>query len=80
MYLDGWIARSCDEAPRFFGDGSGLTGIAGDALGTHVATMRLDMAGHPINNVSSITVTGADPVTGYSLLLSLLQPPKGSAS
>jgi hypothetical protein len=49
-------------AVKFLGDGSGLSGVmtAGDNLGNHTATKALDMAGNPINNVSSLTITGLD--------------------
>lgn len=42
---------------------------AGDNLGTHMATQKLDMANNQILNVSSLTVTGKD-ASGYSLSLS----------
>ncbi|MFA7009003.1 MAG: hypothetical protein WC204_09080 [Elusimicrobiales bacterium] len=59
------------HATKFYGDGSGLTGIsaAGDNLGNHTATQALNMAGNQILNVSSLTVTGKDS-SGYSLSLS----------
>ncbi|PIU19659.1 MAG: hypothetical protein COT18_06345, partial [Elusimicrobia bacterium CG08_land_8_20_14_0_20_59_10] len=42
----------------------------GDNLGNHVATATLNMAGFQIINISSLTITGTDPATGYSLWLS----------
>ncbi|HNY23496.1 MAG TPA: hypothetical protein PKM89_01920, partial [Bacteroidales bacterium] len=64
------------SATKFYGDGSGLSNISSDGMGPHTASMRLDMAGFPIINASSITVSAADPATGYSLRLSsgLLMP------
>ncbi|MEI7529793.1 MAG: hypothetical protein WCK76_12720, partial [Elusimicrobiota bacterium] len=49
------------SAAHFYGDGSGLTNVVvpGDNLGDHTATRALDMAGHPVLAVSSLTVTGA---------------------
>lgn len=35
-------------------------GVGGDNLGDHTATKALEMAGNPINNVSSLTITGLD--------------------
>ena len=43
-------------ANKFFGDGSGLTGISGDNLGNHTATQALNMAAKAVINVSSLTV------------------------
>lgn len=45
-------------ADKFYGDGSGLTGVAGDNLGDHTATQALDLAQFPITDVSSITIIG----------------------
>ncbi len=42
-------------ATAFVGDGSSLTGVPGDNLGTHIATQALDMSGNVIASV-------ADPV------------------
>ncbi|MBI4352156.1 MAG: hypothetical protein HY550_12035, partial [Elusimicrobia bacterium] len=44
-------------ASRFVGDGSGLTGMAGDSLGSHIATATLNMAAFDIVGVSSMTVS-----------------------
>ena len=50
---------------KYYGDGSALTGITlTDTLGTHVATTTLQMAGFPIANIGSATVSGA--FTSYS--------------
>ncbi|MCX5792613.1 MAG: hypothetical protein NTY45_10455, partial [Elusimicrobia bacterium] len=59
------------SAARYFGDGSGLTNLplATDNLGNHIATTTLNMAGFPIMNVSSLSVTGRDE-NGNSLWLS----------
>lgn len=71
-------------ANRFYGDMSSVTGGAsGDDLGSHTATETLKMSGFAITgagagtlggvltvNGSSATVTGKDPSSGYSLLLS----------
>ena len=61
------------SANKFIGDGSSLTGIisggGSDNLGTHIATMTLNMAGQQIVNVASMTITGKD-ASGYSLFLS----------
>ncbi|MFH1619460.1 MAG: hypothetical protein ABIG11_06095 [bacterium] len=58
------------SATKFFGDGSGLSGIsaAGDNLGDHTATKALDMANNQIMNVSSLTVTGSGFSVGTSTL------------
>ncbi|OGR68953.1 MAG: hypothetical protein A2081_02870, partial [Elusimicrobia bacterium GWC2_61_19] len=45
-------------ANRFYGDGSGLTGISGDNLGNHIATTTLNMAGFNISGVSTVTAAG----------------------
>ncbi len=46
------------SASKYFGDGSGLTGITGggDNLGSHIATTTLKMSGFNIVGVSSISV------------------------
>ncbi|MDO8806677.1 MAG: hypothetical protein Q7R35_19865 [Elusimicrobiota bacterium] len=60
------------SAAKYYGDGSALTGIslAGDDLGSHVASLNLNMSGLQILNVASMTVTGKDAGSGYSLFLS----------
>ncbi len=59
------------SAAKYYGDGSALTGVSGsDNLGDHTATKDLDLAGHQIVNVSSLTVSGKDAASGYSLYLS----------
>jgi hypothetical protein len=60
------------SAAKYYGDGSGLTNVsaAGDNLGNHIATTMLNMANNQIINVSSLTITGRDAATGYSLWLS----------
>lgn len=45
-------------AARFVGDGSGLTGLPGDSLGTHIATADLNMTGKRLLLVSTISVSG----------------------
>ncbi|MBI4351887.1 MAG: DUF1566 domain-containing protein, partial [Elusimicrobia bacterium] len=45
------------SAAKYYGDGSSLTGIAGDDLGGHTATQDLDMAGKDIVSVSTLTVS-----------------------
>ncbi len=47
------------SAARYYGDGSGLTGIsaAGDNLGNHIATTTLNMAGFDIVGASTLTVS-----------------------
>jgi hypothetical protein len=42
-------------ATAFAGDGSALTGISGDNLGSHAATQALDMATFNINNAGAVT-------------------------
>ena len=44
-------------ANKFYGDGSGLTNVAGmgDNLGNHIAAAALNMAGFPISNAGAIT-------------------------
>lgn len=50
---------------KYYGDGSALTGISlVDSLGTHVATMTLQMGSYPIINVGSVTANA--PFTVYS--------------
>ena len=59
------------SAAKYYGDGSALTGVSGsDNLGNHTATKDLDLNGHQIVNVSSLTVSGKDAASGYSLYLS----------
>jgi len=54
MYVVGYAS-----ATNFFGNGANLTGIPGDNLGNHIASLDLDMAGWPIHGVSTITLTGS---------------------
>lgn len=58
-------------AGKFYGDGSGLTGVtaSGDGLGIHVATTTLDMAGYGISNISSMSVSGSFFSVGGSTLV-----------
>jgi len=51
-----WVAGDGAHAVKFFGDGSGLTGVPGDNLGNHTATQALDLAGFTATNVSTITM------------------------
>lgn len=44
-------------ASKFIGNGSGLSGIPGDSLGTHVATTTLNMGTFGISNAGSIVAT-----------------------
>ena len=51
------------SATRFYGDGSGLTGVPGDNLGNHTATADLNMGPYNLSGtgfitISSITATG----------------------
>ncbi|MCX5784337.1 MAG: hypothetical protein NTX59_01470 [Elusimicrobia bacterium] len=53
-------------AAKYYGNGSGLTGITGDSMGNHIATTTLNMAGFNINNVRDInasTITAAGNIT-----------------
>jgi len=55
-----WAAGDGAHATRFFGDGSGLTGVVSgpaDNLGNHTATMSLNMNGNSIINAASGTFT-----------------------
>jgi hypothetical protein len=47
------------SAAKYYGDGSGLTGISGssDNLGNHIATTTLNMSGFDIVSVSTLTVS-----------------------
>ncbi|HBB66343.1 MAG TPA: hypothetical protein DCZ93_03375, partial [Elusimicrobia bacterium] len=45
------------SAAKYYGDGSSLTGISGDNLGTHIATQTLNMAAFDIVGVSTLTVS-----------------------
>lgn len=83
-------------ANKYYGDISGSGGISsgGDSLGSHTATKDLSMAGFDILNAgagtfggaltvngSSISVTGKDAASGYSLLLSSgLSAPSGTVT
>ncbi|MEI7529049.1 MAG: hypothetical protein WCK76_08890, partial [Elusimicrobiota bacterium] len=58
------------SAAKYYGDGSSLSGIVGDSLGNHTATQNLNMSGRQIVNVASMTITGRDAGSGYSLFLS----------
>ncbi|MCB0530487.1 MAG: hypothetical protein KDC65_18540, partial [Saprospiraceae bacterium] len=42
-------------ATSFVGDGSGLTGIAGDDLGNHTATQALNLSNNDISAVNTLT-------------------------
>lgn len=44
-------------ASAFVGNGSGLTGISGDDLGSHTATQTLDLANNNITNGGTVTAT-----------------------
>ena len=58
-------------AAKFVGDGSGLSGVSGsDNLGNHTATQALNMSDKAVDNVSSMTVTGAG-VTGADALFNV---------
>jgi hypothetical protein len=47
------------SAVKFYGDGSGLTGVGGnDNLGNHIATQDLKMSSFGIVNVSTVSGTG----------------------
>lgn len=48
---------------KYYGDGSALSGIQGDDLGSHIASKVLNMAGHPILNISSISISGSGVTT-----------------
>ncbi|HAT73281.1 MAG TPA: hypothetical protein DCS63_10750 [Elusimicrobia bacterium] len=61
MYIVGFAS-----ATKFYGDGSGLTGVSGDNLGNHIATTTLNMATFNIVNVASITASAA--ITTYSTM------------
>jgi hypothetical protein len=52
------------NATAFIGDGSGLTGLIGDNLGSHLAAKALNMAGNPVINASSFTVLAPDTIPG----------------
>ena len=59
------------HAAKFYGDISGASGLpAGDNLGTHTATQALDLAGFAVDNVSSMTLTGAG-VSGSGALFNV---------
>ncbi|MBI4349842.1 MAG: hypothetical protein HY550_00230, partial [Elusimicrobia bacterium] len=45
------------SANKFYGDGSSLTGISGDSLGSHIATATLNMSAFNITGVSTMTVS-----------------------
>jgi hypothetical protein len=55
-------------AAKFIGDGSGLTGISGDDLGSHIATTTLNMGNFGVINVASMTVTNG--ITASSITAS----------
>lgn len=71
-----WVSSFGVHASKFYGDGSGLTGIAGDNLGNHTATLNLNMAGRSIVSASALTATGAVDASEYKIsgqkVLSLL--------
>ena len=64
-----WVAGDGAHAVKFFGDGSGLTNLAGaaDNLGNHTATQTLDLAGFPVLSVSSLTMSGAGLLISSSI-------------
>lgn len=49
-------------AARFVGDGSGLTGVPGDNLGSHTASAALNLGGFNLLAVSTISVSGENVV------------------
>ncbi|MDO8806669.1 MAG: hypothetical protein Q7R35_19825 [Elusimicrobiota bacterium] len=55
------------SAAAFQGNGSMLTGITGDNLGSHTAAASLNMANFPINNVSTITAVNSISAAGYQI-------------
>ncbi|HAT73279.1 MAG TPA: hypothetical protein DCS63_10740, partial [Elusimicrobia bacterium] len=54
MYIVGFAS-----ATKFYGDGSGLTGISGDNLGNHIATKDLVMSNLNVNGANFITASSA---------------------
>jgi hypothetical protein len=67
-----WVAGDGAHAMKFWGDGSGLTNLvgAGDNLGNHVATTTLNMAGHSVLNVDSMSIVGLAGTSGAILTIS----------
>jgi len=57
------------SSPKFYGDGSSITGVPGDNLGNHTATVNLNMSDFKIVHLSTLTINDEDP-TGYTLWLS----------
>ena len=55
------------SAAKYYGDGSSLTGIAGDNLGNHTATQDLLLGGNDIYNASTITATGNISAARYQI-------------
>jgi len=53
-------------AVKYIGDGSGLTGLSGDNLGSHTATQPLDMNYKPISNASGIGLWGNIAISSAS--------------
>ena len=51
----------------FRGNGSYLTGIAGDSFGSHVATKTIDMDGFSLTDLGAITSTNPFTLSGSSL-------------
>jgi hypothetical protein len=63
------------SATKYFGDGTGLTGISGDNLGNHTASMALNMNTNPIINISSLTViAGTSQAASVWISTSLVTP------
>ncbi|HAT73280.1 MAG TPA: hypothetical protein DCS63_10745, partial [Elusimicrobia bacterium] len=52
MYIVGFAS-----ATKFYGDGSGLTGISGDNLGNHTATQNLVMAANQVTGSGAVTMS-----------------------
>ena len=53
VYVNGDV-----HALKYYGNGSGLSGVAGDNLGNHTATQDLNLAGNSVLNVDSMSVVG----------------------
>ena len=65
VYVNGDV-----HALKYYGNGSGLSGVAGDNLGNHTATQDLNLAGNSVLNVDSMSVVGQAGYGGSILTIS----------
>ncbi|OGR41910.1 MAG: hypothetical protein A2X35_11415 [Elusimicrobia bacterium GWA2_61_42] len=63
----GVAVASITSQGKLYADGSGLTGVPGDGLGSHVATTTLNMSAFHIVNVDSMSAAGNITAARYQI-------------